>query len=199
MPVTYTNRKGRTYYLCQGVTKKGKPRYFFSREQKDNTVDKIPDGYEIRESVNGTVSLAISRPIEILENESRAVQTALRGHPKARRYREDVKHNQITIYESVGPDLMELLPKLTDAMGASPQRKSEIAKLIQEEEHLFSQFTMIMRFILTDREKRLFKAQRMCFLGSEESWIDIEVDKPIEKLSATLIPMLGTPDFFQLF
>ena len=30
MAITYTNRKGKTYYLHEGVTKKGKPRYYFS-------------------------------------------------------------------------------------------------------------------------------------------------------------------------
>jgi hypothetical protein len=39
--VTYTNRKGRTYYLCQGTTKTGKPRYYFAREPKDELLDEI--------------------------------------------------------------------------------------------------------------------------------------------------------------
>ncbi len=56
MPITYTNRKGFTYYLCRGVTKTGKPRYYFAREPKDEPVEQIPDGYTISESVNGIVS-----------------------------------------------------------------------------------------------------------------------------------------------
>jgi len=39
MSVTYTNRKGRKYYLYQGVTKSGKPRYYFSREQKGEPLE----------------------------------------------------------------------------------------------------------------------------------------------------------------
>ncbi len=58
MTVTYTNRKGRKYYLHRGVTKTGKPRYYFSRKEKGELVDEIPTGYEINESVNGIVSLA---------------------------------------------------------------------------------------------------------------------------------------------
>jgi hypothetical protein len=48
MTVTYTNRKGTTYFLNKGVTKTGKPRYTFAREQKNEPVAVLPDGYEIR-------------------------------------------------------------------------------------------------------------------------------------------------------
>jgi hypothetical protein len=58
MAVTYTNRKGTTYSLCRGVTKTGKTRYFFAREPVNEPVEKVPEGYEISESVNGVVSLA---------------------------------------------------------------------------------------------------------------------------------------------
>lgn len=57
MPVTYTNRKGLTYYLCRGTTKTGKPRYYFAREVKDEPLEEIPAGYKIKESVNRIVSL----------------------------------------------------------------------------------------------------------------------------------------------
>ena len=62
MPVTYTNRKGKTHYLCQGTTRSGKAWYYFVAEPKDRTVDEIPEGYEIHENVNGLISLAHIRP-----------------------------------------------------------------------------------------------------------------------------------------
>jgi hypothetical protein len=166
MPVTYINRKGYTYYLCQGVTKKGRPRYFFSREPKGTVLEEVPVGYEIRESVNGVVSLAKSRPMELLDSEIAAVQQALDAHPKARKYRKDVKPRQITIYEAITPDLGQLRP--------------------------------VMRFTLLDRENRLFEAERMCYRGGVEDWIDIAFAKPIDELCAQLIPKLGTEEFFEL-
>ncbi len=57
MPVTYTNRKGITFYLCQGVTKTGKARYYFARQPKDAPVEDVPAGYLVRESVKGQGSL----------------------------------------------------------------------------------------------------------------------------------------------
>ena len=198
MSITYTNRKGRTYYLCQGVTKTGKPRYYFAREPRDTVLEELPEGYEIRESVNGIVSLAKARPIELLEGEIGVVQAALRAHPKAKNYRIDVKPKQITIYEHVGPNLTEILANLVDDLGIGMLQRNDIAQRMQEEEHIYGQFTPIMRFILTDSEKRHFKAQRMCYLGSVDDWLDIEFDEPIAELAPRLIPILGTDEFFEL-
>lgn len=54
MPITYTNRKGVTYFLCQGTTKTGKQRFYFARDQKGEPRDAIPAGYEIEESIMGS-------------------------------------------------------------------------------------------------------------------------------------------------
>ena len=56
----------------------------------------------------------------------------------------------------------------------------------------------MMRFQLTDKERRLFTAQRMCFMGGIDDWINIEFDRPIAPLSRKLIPLLGTDKFFEL-
>ena len=47
MSITHTSRKGVTFYLCHGVTKTGKPRYFFARARKGGPVEAIPEGYEV--------------------------------------------------------------------------------------------------------------------------------------------------------
>ena len=51
MAVEYTNRIGKTYYLREGKTKTGKPRYFFSsnKDGKGEAVKEIPEGFEIYE------------------------------------------------------------------------------------------------------------------------------------------------------
>ncbi len=57
MSLSYTNRKGTTFYLCRGTTKSGKPRYYFARQPREEPVDTVPEGYSIVESVNAVVSL----------------------------------------------------------------------------------------------------------------------------------------------
>jgi len=62
MSFEYTNRKGVTYYLRRSTTKRGKTHYAFSRKPGGEEVEALPDGYEVRESINGQVSLAQARP-----------------------------------------------------------------------------------------------------------------------------------------
>jgi len=105
MSITHTNRKDVTFYLCRGVTKTGKPRYFFAREpDKGEPVEAIPEGYEVVESVNGVVSLAKARPALIRPEERALVQAAVALHPKWRNYRVDVKDERIVVNEREGAD-----------------------------------------------------------------------------------------------
>lgn len=186
MPIIYTNRKGRTYYLCQGVTKAGKPRYYFATTAKGDKVERIPEGYVISESVNGVVSLAKERPSLFLEREVTVVKDAVQKHPLAKNYRVSVKHDRLEIYEHVGPDLDDLFA------GLQKER-------LQEGERVHGQFTPVMRFILHDKQQRIFRAQRMCYRGSVDDWIDIGYSKSIDAMTSRLIPKLGTDAFFELY
>ncbi len=114
MPVNYTNRKGLTYTLYRGQTKTGKPRYYFGRagQGQGEPVTELPPGFTISESVNGVVSLVKDRPSLIQPEEVAAIEAAVQQHPEARQYRVAVKHDQIEIYEQVGPDYDALLGEL---------------------------------------------------------------------------------------
>lgn len=57
MAFTYTNSKGKTYIL-HGRTrtlKSGKETtlYFFAKEEKEGSLDAVPEGYQVSESKNG--------------------------------------------------------------------------------------------------------------------------------------------------
>lgn len=152
MPVTYTNRKGKTYFLCKGTTKTGKPRYYFAGEQKGEPVEEIPEGYKISESINGIVSLGKDRPSLIRTEDVAVVEAEIKRHPKRRRYRVSSKHDRIDVYEMVGPDA----------------------------------------------ENHTFRAQRWCYLGSIDDWIDIDYGS-IDRLAKELIPLLGTDELFDRY
>ena len=195
MPVTYTNRKGVTYTLCQGVTKTGKPRYTFARDpQGKRVVEEIPEGWQISESVNGVVSLVRERPQQLLPEEIAAVEQAVRKHPKARNYRVNVRHDRIEIYEAVGPDLDDLVSDLKELGFPILGRESRLQGLL--EDHV--QFTPVLRFLLEDEEERTFRAERWCYLGSIDDWIFITTG-PVEQLARRMVPTLGTDAFFELF
>ncbi len=61
MPASYTNRKGVIYYLCEGKTAAGKAHYYFTSQDQGKRLEEIPEGYTIRENVNGQVSLRASK------------------------------------------------------------------------------------------------------------------------------------------
>jgi hypothetical protein len=194
MAVTYTNRKGRKYYLHQGVTKTGKPRYYFSRDESGPLVDEIPEGYEISESVNGIVSLAKQRPKKILPAEVQITEAALKRYKKSSDYRVNVRVDEIQIYERVGPSPAELFARLSPGLF-----DPDIEKRLEEEERIYSQFTPIIRFILRDEEERTFSVKRMCYLGSVDDWIDIGYAGSLSELVEKIIPLLATERYFGLY
>jgi hypothetical protein len=195
MSVTYTNRKGFTYFLNKGVTKTGKPRYCFAREQKDEPVEEIPAGYEVEESVNAIVSLVKARPQLIRPEESASVEAALKKHPKAGNYRLAIKYDQIMIYEGIGGG-MDSLRIILGQAGLNMERAEE---RLQKELDRYTQFTPVMRFILDDQETREYYAERWCYRGSIDDWIYAGHSGKINSLAKKLIPTLGTDEFYELY
>ena len=78
MPVTHVNRKRQTYFLHEGKTKTGKPKYFFSKDSERTLLDAVPDGYEIYENPNAQVFLRKAMPQVVTDEEVAAVQIGLR-------------------------------------------------------------------------------------------------------------------------
>lgn len=194
MPVTYTNWKGVTYYLCQGVTKTGKPRYYFARDPKGKPVEEIPEGWRISESVNGHVSLVKDRPAQIRPGEVEAVEAAVQRHPKSHNYRVAVKHNRIEVYERVGPDADELITRLSEVGLLVPGQTDRLWESLE----LRAQFTPVLRFILEDAEERTFYTERWCYLGSIDDWIHVGPMGPVDRLARHWVPKLGTDALFEV-
>jgi hypothetical protein len=192
MPVTYTNWRGVTYYLCRGVTKTGKPRYYFARQPKGEPVEEIPEGWKISESVNGIVSLVKDRPAQIRPEEVEAVKAAVQQHPESHNYRVAVKRNRIEVYKRVvlGPD--ELIADLKGVGLLVPGRAGRLRELLETR----AQFTPVLRFILADAEQRTFRTERWCYLGSIDDWIHVGPMGPVDRLARHWVPKLGTDALF---
>jgi hypothetical protein len=196
MPITHTNRKDVTFYLCRGVTKTGKPRYFFAREpDKGEPVEAIPEGCEVVESVNGVVSLAKARPALIKPEERALVQAAVAVHPKSRNYRVDVKGDQIVVYEREGADPDHVA---RDIAGSIDLPFAVLAARMRETFDRSARFTPVLRFILADEAKRAFYVERWCYLGSIDDWIDTGAAGQLSLLVKQTVPKLGSDAFFEL-
>jgi hypothetical protein len=191
MPVTYTNRKGITYHLCRGINKRGKPYYYFAREAKGEPVKGIPEGYKISESVNSFVTLARDRPLQTLPEEIAAVEAAVAQHSKAHNYRVSAKDNRIVVHERVGPSPDELIAELKRLALLVPGQTDRL----QEQQDRRARFTPVLRFILVDPKERTFRAERWCYLGSIDDWIDVDVPEPLTELVRDL--MIGHRPFLR--
>lgn len=193
MSFTYTNRKGTTYYLCKGKTKRGNARYYFSRQPKDEPVERVPEGYEIRENINGRVSIGKIRPKIIRNEEVQVVKTILSKHPEGTRYQVDAKGKNIYIYEPVGPGFERLSEIFGGILPISPKTKKQLAASYAQS----VQYTPVIRFKLTDKEERHFELYRMGYSG-RGGWQSVWLYGNLSMLAGKAIPTLGTDQFFTL-
>lgn len=190
MSVQYTNRKGQTFYLHQGTTKTGKPKYFFSRKIEGTLVDKVPDGFEIYQSPNAQVYLRKIQPRIIADAEVVLVEKGMRQFSKLQYYQIDVKKNTITVFEA-NQDIDALAEIFSFATKAKEvDAKNLLARSIS--------YSPILQFVLVDEEKRVFVTQRYCFLGSIDDWIEIGEPDKLQNL-VKYVKHLGQDSFYDLF
>ncbi len=200
MTPKYTNRIGKTYYLRQGKTKTGKPRYFFSSQKdgKGETVDQIPDGYEIYEHPeNAQIFLRKKRPQFITDIEKQFVKKHVYALKRSKRYLVDCKDEYITIYES-NIDIGNLKTIWGNFLNDTPDRSRtdcdySMKKIINASDQ---HYTAMLRFRLVDREQRIFTAERFCFRGSIDDWIFFDGPDNLIDLGKRCINLLGTDKFF---
>ena len=196
MPILHTNRKGQTYFLCQGATKTGKVRYFFSKSAVQDTLEEIPTGYHIEESVNGVVSLAKDRKQIIRPEEIQVIETALRNHPKGNNYRVSAKGKQIIVYERLGPDaedMAEIFGK-TLPMYSRQELLGSMRVILDKS----ARYSPMLHFILMDATDRTFCVERATYVASLPEWAGICGCELLQSLVDQIIPALDTDEYFEL-
>ena len=190
MPITYVNATGKTYYLHQGTTKTGKPKYYFSLKKTGKLVNIIPDGFEIYETPNAQVFLRKIPPKLITDEERQLVEAGMKQYSNVHNYKIDVKGNTIVIYTAdQGAD--EFSNRLKDWNPVIS--KANIRALFALSVH----YSPMLQFTLEDSERRVFSAQRYCFLGSIDDWIDIGHGE-LATLVKTYLKHLGKDSYFEL-
>lgn len=97
MAVEYVNSQGQKYYVHQGTTKTGKPKYFFSMKGEGALVKIIPDGYEIYENPNAQVFLQKIQPKFITDEEVAIVEKGMKELTELQYYRVDVRKDTIYV------------------------------------------------------------------------------------------------------
>ena len=192
MPITHTNAKGKTYYLHQGTTKTGKPTYHFSMQSEGSLAASIPEGFEIYENPNAQVFLRKIPPKLITEEERQVVEEGMRKYADVKDYKIDVKGKAIIIYTT--DQDVETLAHLFKDIVPDPQSNTQLMTSLRHS----LQYSPMLQFILDDEQCRTFVAQRYCFRGSIDDWIDIGYG-PLTTLVKTYVQHLGKESYFELF
>ena len=192
MPITHVNYQGKTYYLHQGVTKTGKPKYHFAMKSEAALADAIPEGFEIYENPNAQVFLRRIPPKIITDEERQIVEDGMRKYASVQDYKIDVKGKAIIVYTA--DQSVDTLVGLFKDFRPNPYANSELMTTLRE----FIQYSPMMQFVLDDKEQRLFTAQRYCFRGAIDDWIDIDHGK-LAKLVKAYVKHLGNESYYELF
>ena len=200
MTVTHTNRRGDTYYLLQGLTKTGKPKYYVSKKPGANTVEQMPDGFELYEHpADGIVHFRRIRPTSILPKEREAAIQIIRKLTERDLFFAECEEDSLVIY---WPDrdpiaMSALLSKMfgmpVDLGFSNPaitgrQVDSEVLRMLRT--------SPVLRFTLNNEAKRTFVTSRMCYKGGREFWLPISRARKLEELVRTFAPHLGHDSLF---
>jgi len=95
--IEYVNRKEHIYFLHEGKTKKGNPRYTFS-QSKEKALAFIPKGYEIYENPNAQVFLRKIQARVIREDEETLVKNVFKVLIDSKYCKLTIIKEVITIY-----------------------------------------------------------------------------------------------------
>lgn len=197
MAVTHTNRRGQTYHLLQGKTKTGKPKYYVSQKPGPNTVDAIPDGFELFENpVDAIVHVRKIRPTSILPEELDETIRIIRKVTGKKIFYVLREGNALVVFwpDRDPEDVSRLFSRM---FGASLHANSSDDTDIDPGIMMFTQTSAVVKFILTNEKKRTFAAERMCFRG-DGFWLPCSRSMPLPVLVESLCGHLGQESFCEI-
>lgn len=189
MAVVHINRRGDTYYLHQGITKKGNPKYYFSRNEEGALVDVVPEGYEVHENPNAQIFLR-RIPLRVFtEEEIAIVRSSVEELSALKDFKIDIRKRAIVVFE---PD--QDLDSLAKTFLAFPgQDRAEIRKMLQSTVN----YSPTMRFVVEDEQQREFQVERMCYLGPDADWLFLSTGD-LKSLAKEYCFHLGRESFYEL-
>lgn len=187
--VFHKNRRGITYYLHEGKTKTGKPRYFFAKTVGEGALTKVPDGFEVSESINAIVSLrreAASRTSVPLTDVG-VVESAIGAHPHLYGYVVRVVGNAIVIFEPRHRPAK--LRRLVGRLGANSRGANFGSEQLKN-----VKFDPVMKF---EPDGTGYTVFRMTYRG-EGGWSWPLKSGKLPDVSEEFVKAIGTQAFFEL-
>ncbi len=185
MPIEYTNRPGKVFYLQKTVNKKGVERFLFSQKSIGPLLDNIPNGYEIYEHPNNQVYLRKIPQKIITDKEKMIVEKGVQKYSDIPRFLVDIRKYEMVVHIN-NDDFSFLKSTFNDHF--SVQRAESL---------LGHNYKEIMKLTLIDKKEREFKLERMCYRGMVD-WIYVDKSSDLEGLTKKYFPHLGKESYYSL-
>lgn len=223
---SYINRVGHEYFVHQGITKTGKPK-FFASQKREGALAKLPHGFIFGESINGIVTIQRPKLLLVPEAEIELVKQKVAEFPHLKHYRVEAKNKSILIYEPLGMDSIGALakvdsysmlgnlktmfgPRFDDAMAktakdmgitvADLKRADTYAaeeKRKKTVEHLIQNVQYdVVMKFTLDPILGPYCVERRCYRGEEE-WAPLGYG-PLDKMLKKYVRHIGKESFFDL-
>jgi hypothetical protein len=131
-------------------------------------------------------------PKIITDEERQVVEDGMRKYAEVPDYKIDVKGNAIVVY-TADQDRETLADAFKD-MYPTPAAYTQLMTLLRQGIH----YSPMLQFLLEDEKRRTFTAQRYCFIGSIDDWLDIG-HGPLTTLVKRYVKHLGQESYYELF
>lgn len=192
MPLSYTNRKEQTHYFKTALTKKGNIRYYVVKSPDfSDLIDEVPRGFEIKEHpYDGRVVLRKIVKCHILHEEKEIVEVAIAEFSAVKDFIIEAERNNITVFIS----------QFSSAFNPSENySREEASETFFSEVEKWMWYQHPLRFVLVDKQKRLFQAERIIsFSYFGHDYHPIGEIGPIEEIAPKYGQHLGRPTFLNL-
>jgi hypothetical protein len=194
MALEHVNRRGDVYYVLQGKTKTGKPKYYASKKNIGIPVESLPPEFEVFEHADSAmVSIRKRKPSRILPQQRDLLCDRIRELTDLEFFRVDIDGDSLIVYvpDRNPNDVASLLGGIFGQFGASMSG-------LQDWTARHCRYSAELKFTLTDASRQRFSASRYCYRGSIDRWITLDTGKKLEVLAEMYLPHLGKESFFDL-
>lgn len=158
MPYSYTNRHGKIHYFRAVETKNGKYRYYVTTSTSfPDLIEDVPRGFEVTElPEDAKVVIRKRKPLLVTLEEKEIVHDVIAEFSAIKDFFIHAEEGVLSVYHSQFSS--------TGGQEESLSREEAIKYYGPEIERWMRFFTSL-RFILVDKQKRLFQTERVVFLG----------------------------------
>jgi len=194
----YVNRMGDVYYLQEGKTRTGKPKYYTGRKLSGEPLAALPDGYEFYERPdNAQVLLRKIKPSIVTEFERKQAEEIARRASGLAHCIVAIEDDALVVYtpSSTRADADQLASMMG---GPFFDLLSARAEKYREDHIKNSHYTKMLRFYLVKPDKRQYGVERWCFRGSIDDWIDLPGSGSLATLVEKYAKHLDRESFYDL-